>query len=147
MRLLVQRVLHAAVKVEGQIVGEIPKGLLALVGFHQADTPALLPKAVHKLLHLRIFEDDQGRMSRSLIEVGGALLVVSQFTLYGRLEKGFRPSFTEAASAEQALQLYEAFLAELRSQAPSVPIATGRFGAFMEVSLLNYGPVTLLLEF
>lgn len=147
MRILVQRVLHASVKVEGQIVGEIPKGVLALVGFHQADTPALLPKAAHKLLHLRIFEDDQGRMNRSLIEVGGALLVVSQFTLYGRLEKGFRPSFTEAAPAEKALQLYEAFVAELRRQGPSVPIATGRFGAFMEVSLLNYGPVTVLLEF
>lgn len=146
MRLVVQRVAHASVTVEGHIIGAIQKGLLVLVGFHATDTPALLPKAAHKLLHLRVFEDENGKMNRSVQEVGGGVLVVSQFTLYGRLEKGFRPSFVEAAPAEQAQKLYEAFLDELRRQAPGVPLATGQFGAKMEVSLLNYGPVTLLLE-
>lgn len=147
MRLLVQRVSEASVSVEGQLVGQISKGLLVLVGFHRSDTVDLLPKAAHKLLHLRIFEDEAGRMNRSVQDIAGDLLIVSQFTLYGKLEKGFRPSFIEAAPAEEALSLYEAFLAELRQQAPQVPLATGRFGAYMEVHLHNYGPVTLLLEF
>ncbi len=146
MRLLIQRVAHAQVEVQSEVVGQIGKGLLVLVGFAQTDTPEKLPKAAHKLLHLRIFEDETGRMNRSLLEVGGELLVVSQFTLYGALEKGFRPSFVAAAPAEKALALYEGFLAELRRQAPHLSIATGRFGAYMLVSLQNYGPVTLLLE-
>lgn len=147
MRLLIQRVAHASVEVEGETVGAIGTGLLVLVGFHRMDTPAMLPRAAHKLLHLRVFPDDQGKMNRSVLEVGGALLVVSQFTLYGRLEKGFRPSFTDAAPGAQAIALYEAFLTELRRQAPAVPVQTGRFGAMMKVSLLNDGPVTILLEF
>lgn len=147
MRLLIQRVREASVSVADEIVGQIEKGLLVLVGFKAEDTPTILPKAAHKLLNLRIFEDSQGRMNRSLLEVGGGLLVVSQFTLYGKLEKGFRPSFIEAAPAQLAQELYEAFLSELRRQAPTVPIATGRFGAYMQVRLLNYGPVTLALEF
>lgn len=147
MRLLIQRVAHASVEVEGEIVGAIGRGLLVLVGFHRLDTPAVLPRAVHKLLNLRIFPDTQGKMNRSIQDIGGALLVVSQFTLYGRLEKGFRPSFTEAAPGITALALYEAFLSELRNQAPTVPVQTGRFGAMMKVSLLNDGPVTILLEF
>lgn len=147
MRLLIQRVAHASVEVEGEIVGAIEKGLLALVGFHAQDTTEVLPKAAHKLLHLRIFSDEQGKMNLSVRDVQGALLVVSQFTLYGRLEKGFRPSFTDAAPAEKALALYEAFLAELHKQAPDIPLQTGRFGAMMRVSLLNDGPVTLMLEF
>lgn len=146
MRLVVQRVAHASVQVEGQTVGQIGKGLFVLVGFSRHDTGAILPRAAHKLLHLRLFEDEAGKMNRSLQEVGGQLLVVSQFTLYGKLEKGFRPSFIEAAPAQGALDLYEAFLAELRRQAPEVPLATGRFGAYMEIALLAYGPVTLLLE-
>lgn len=147
MRLLIQRVAHASVEVEGEIVGAIEKGLLVLVGFHTQDTTEVLPKAAHKLLHLRIFSDEQGKMNLSVRDVQGALLVVSQFTLYGRLEKGFRPSFTDAAPAEKALALYEAFLAELHKQAPDIPLQAGRFGAMMRVSLLNDGPVTLMLEF
>ncbi|MCS7189529.1 MAG: D-aminoacyl-tRNA deacylase [Bacteroidia bacterium] len=147
MRLLIQRVSSAEVKVGERITGKIERGLLVLVGFHHADNEALLHKAAHKVLHLRIFEDNEGRMNRSLLDVGGSLLVVSQFTLYGRLEKGFRPSFIEAAPAEKARQLYEAFLAELRSQASHLHIATGEFGAFMHVYLCNYGPVTIILEF
>ncbi|GIV24751.1 MAG: D-aminoacyl-tRNA deacylase [Bacteroidia bacterium] len=146
MRLVVQRVAQASVQVEGRIVGQIGKGLLVLVGFSRQDTPEILPKAAHKLLHLRLFEDEAGKMNRSLQEVGGQLLVVSQFTLYGKLEKGFRPSFIEAAPAQPALQLYEAFLSELRRQAPNVPLATGQFGAYMEIALVAYGPVTLVLE-
>lgn len=147
MRLLIQRVSQAKVEVAGEIVGAIEQGLLVLVGFHREDTPALLSKAVHKLLHLRIFPDEGGKMNRSLLDVGGSLLIVSQFTLYGRLEKGFRPSFIEAAPAEKAHHLYEAFIQEVRRQAPQVPIATGQFGAMMEVSLINSGPVTIWLEF
>ncbi|MCS7154006.1 MAG: D-aminoacyl-tRNA deacylase [Bacteroidia bacterium] len=147
MRLLIQRVSHASVEVEGEIVGAIQKGLLVLVGFRQGDTAALLPRAAHKLLHLRVFPDEQGKMNRSVKEVNGGLLIVSQFTLYGRLEKGFRPSFTDAAPAEEARVLYEAFVAELRRQGEGIRIETGRFGAMMKVLLLNDGPVTLLLEF
>ncbi|MCS6790858.1 MAG: D-aminoacyl-tRNA deacylase [Bacteroidia bacterium] len=147
MRLLVQRVAQASVRVEGQIVGAIEKGLLVLVGFHVQDTQAVLPKAAHKLLNLRIFEDEAGKMNRSVLEVGGGLLVVSQFTLYGKLEKGFRPSFVEAAAAPLAKALYEDFVEELRKQAPKLPVATGIFGAFMEIQLVNYGPVTIQLEF
>ncbi|MCS6895096.1 MAG: D-aminoacyl-tRNA deacylase [Bacteroidia bacterium] len=147
MRLLVQRVSQAAVEVHGQVIGAINHGLLVLVGFHRADTLDKLPKAAHKLLHLRIFADDAGKMNRSVREVGGALLIVSQFTLYGRLEKGFRPCFTEAASGAEAQKLYSAFLEELKNQAVDVPIATGEFGAMMKVSLTNDGPVTLMLEF
>jgi len=147
MRLLVQRVAWAEVRVQERLVGQIQKGLLVLVGFGEADTPELLPKAVHKLIHLRIFSDSEGRMNLSLREVNGSLLVVSQFTLYGELKKGFRPSFARAAPAEKALSLYEAFLGEIRRQAPDILLQTGEFGALMSVSSCNEGPVTLWLEF
>ena len=146
MRLLIQRVSWAEVQVDERPVGHIQKGLLVLVGFSEGDTPALLPKAAHKLIHLRIFSDSEGRMNRSLREVGGGLLVVSQFTLYGELKKGFRPSFARAAPAEKAFPLYEAFIEEIRRQAPDLPVQTGEFGAIMKVSLCNDGPVTLWLE-
>jgi len=147
MRLLVQRVSWAEVRVADRLVGRIEKGLLVLVGFGTGDTPGLLPKAAHKLVNLRVFSDEEGRMNLSLREVGGGLLVVSQFTLYGELRKGFRPSFVGAAPPEQARSLYEAFLGELRRQAPDIPVETGEFGAKMAVSLCNDGPVTLWLEF
>ena len=147
MRLLVQRVSWAEVRVEDRLVGRIEKGLLVLVGFGARDTLVVLPKAAHKLVNLRVFSDREGRMNLSLREVGGGLLVVSQFTLYGELRKGFRPSFVEAAPPERARSLYEAFLEELRRQVPGVLIETGEFGAKMTVSLCNDGPVTLWLEF
>jgi D-tyrosyl-tRNA(Tyr) deacylase len=147
MRLLVQRVSWAEVRVADRLVGRIEKGLLVLVGFGTGDTPGLLPKAAHKLVNLRVFSDEEGRMNLSLREVGGGLLVVSQFTLYGELRKGFRPSFARAAPPEQARSLYETFLEELRRQAPDIPVETGEFGAKMAVSLCNDGPVTLWLEF
>jgi D-tyrosyl-tRNA(Tyr) deacylase len=146
MRLLIQRVSWAAVSVEGREVGRIGQGLLVLVGFGQEDTPEKLPKAAHKLINLRVFSDEEGRMNRSCLEVGGGLLVVSQFTLYGELKKGFRPSFTQAAPGPEALSLYEAFVAELRRAAPEIAVETGQFGAIMAVSLCNEGPVTLWLE-
>jgi len=147
MRLLVQRVSWAEVRVEERLVGRIEKGLLVLVGFGVGDTPGVLPKAAQKLVNLRIFSDAEGRMNLALREVGGGLLVVSQFTLYGELRKGYRPSFTGAAPSERARALYEAFLEELKRQAPDVPVQTGEFGAKMAVSLCNDGPVTLWLEF
>ena len=147
MRLLVQRVSWAEVRVADRLVGRIEKGLLVLIGFGTGDTPGLLPKAAHKLVNLRVFSDEEGRMNLSLREVGGGLLVVSQFTLYGELRKGFRPSFVRAAPPEQARGLYETFLEELRRQAPDIPVETGEFGAKMAVSLCNDGPVTLWLEF
>ena len=147
MRLLVQRVSWAEVRVADWLVGRIEKGLLVLVGFGTGDTPGLLLKAAHKLVNLRVFSDEEGRMNLSLREVGGGLLVVSQFTLYGELRKGFRPSFVRAAPPEQARGLYETFLEELRRQAPDIPVETGEFGAKMAVSLCNDGPVTLWLEF
>ncbi len=146
MRLLIQRVSWAEVKVHERITGQIQKGLLILVGFGENDTPDILPKAAHKLIHLRVFPDSEGRMNRSLQEVGGEMLVVSQFTLYGELKKGFRPSFAKAASAEKARALYEAFLREIQRQAPEIRLQTGEFGAHMAVSSCNDGPVTLWVE-
>ncbi len=144
MRVLVQRVRYARVRVEGKVVGEIGPGLLLFVAFAHTDTAELLRWMVHKVLHLRVFPDDAGRMNRSVQEVGGGLLVVSQFTLYGDVRRGFRPSFTEAAAPERARQLYEEFLCLCR-QSP-VPVASGVFGAIMEVELLNDGPVTIWIE-
>jgi D-tyrosyl-tRNA(Tyr) deacylase len=144
MRALVQRVRYARVRVEGSLVGEIGKGLLVFVGFAPTDTPEVLRWMAHKLVHLRVFPDAQGKMNCSVQEAGGSLLVVSQFTLYGDVRRGFRPSFTEAAPPEQARQLYEEFLQLCRQQ--PVPVASGIFGAMMEVELLNDGPVTLWIE-
>jgi D-tyrosyl-tRNA(Tyr) deacylase len=117
---------------------------LVFVGFAPTDTPDVLRWMAHKLVNLRIFPDESGRMNRSVQDVGGGLLIVSQFTLYGDVRRGFRPSFTDAAAPEQARQLYEAFLVLCREQ--PVPVASGVFGAMMEVELLNDGPVTLWIE-
>lgn len=144
MRALVQRVRYARVRVDGCLVGEIGVGLLGFVGFAPSDTREILQWMAHKLMHLRVFPDEDGRMNRSVHEVGGGLLIVSQFTLYGDVRRGFRPSFTEAAPPERARQLYEEFV-QLCRQYP-VPVATGIFGAMMEVELLNEGPVTLWIE-
>lgn len=144
MRVLVQRVRYARVRVEGAVVGEIGPGLLAFVAFAPTDTTELLRWMAHKLVHLRVFPDDAGRMNRSLQDVGGGLLVVSQFTLYGDVRRGFRPSFTNAAPPGQARQLYEEFLQLCREH--PLPVAGGVFGALMEVELLNDGPVTIWIE-
>ena len=144
MRAVVQRVARAEVRVSGEVVGRIGRGLLALVAAGEGDGDEDVAWLADKVVQLRIFPDDAGQMNRSLAEVGGALLAVSQFTLYGDCRKGRRPSFVRALAPGPAEQLYERFVARARES--GVPVETGRFRAMMEVDLLNDGPVTLLLD-
>ncbi len=145
MRLLIQRVQRASVEVEGRTVGAIGQGLLLLVGFEAADGPADLQWAAHKVVGLRIFSDAEGKMNRSVEDVGGGLLVVSQFTLHAHTKKGFRPSFVRAAPPEQARRLYRRFIETLQEKTRQ-PVAEGVFGAHMLVSLINDGPVTIWID-
>ncbi|MXZ67701.1 MAG: D-tyrosyl-tRNA(Tyr) deacylase [Acidimicrobiia bacterium] len=144
MKALVQRVDHASVLVDGEVIGQIGEGLLALVGAGRSDTDADAVALARKVVGLRIFPDEDGRFNRSLIDVGGAVLVVSQFTLYADVRRGRRPSFTEAARPEQAEQLVDEFVEAV--EALGVEVETGRFGAMMEVDLRNNGPFTLMVE-
>jgi len=144
MRAVVQRVSRAEVRVEGRIVGAIGRGLLVLVGIAREDTPETGKVLAEKIANLRIFDDEQGRMNRSLLEAGGGVLCVSQFTLYGDCRKGRRPSYDRAASPEAARALYESFVESLG--ALGVKVETGEFRAMMDVELVNDGPVTLLLD-
>jgi D-tyrosyl-tRNA(Tyr) deacylase len=144
MRVVLQRVSRARVTVDGRVTGEIGRGLLLLAGFTDGDTDETLAWMADKVVELRIFPDDEGKMNRSVRDVGGGLLVVSQFTLYGDARKGRRPSFIDAARPEIAIPLYERFVDLLR--ATGLPVGTGEFGAMMDVELLNEGPVTLILE-
>jgi D-tyrosyl-tRNA(Tyr) deacylase len=144
MRAVVQRVSRAKVTVEGRITGEIGAGLMVLLGVGREDSPAVAVSLAEKVANLRIFEDEQGKMNRSLLEVKGAALVVSQFTLYGDARGQRRPSFISAAPPEQAAALYEEFNKALR--ALGVTVATGTFQAMMSVELVNEGPVTILLD-
>jgi D-tyrosyl-tRNA(Tyr) deacylase len=144
MRAVIQRVAEASVEVEGSIVGRIGQGWLVLLGVARGDTEADAAWMAEKLLNLRGFEDDQGKMNRSVLDVRGGLLVVSQFTLLGDCRGGRRPSFTDAAEPAEAERLYEAFVARLRTS--GLPVATGVFRAMMRVALVNDGPVTFLLE-
>jgi len=143
VRVVVQRVSEARVRVGGRTVGEIRRGLLTLVGFAPGDAEATLEWMADKLWGLRIFPDEEGRMDRSLAEVGGELLIVSQFTLYGDATRGRRPSFTGAAEPAVAKRLYERFVEVCRTGGS---VSEGEFGAMMEVELVNDGPVTLQLE-
>ncbi len=144
MRVVLQRVRRAEVRIEGEVVGRIGRGLLVLLGIAADDTVEDARWLAEKIVSLRVFNDDAGKMNRDLIEVKGAVLVVSQFTLYGDCRKGRRPSFVAAAPPETAIPLYEAFIQGVR--ALGVPVETGRFGAMMEVELVNDGPVTLILD-
>jgi D-aminoacyl-tRNA deacylase len=144
MRAVIQRVSQASVKVEGSVLGEIGPGLLALLGIAKPDTAADAEFLAEKILNLRVFPDQAGKMNRSLLDTGGALLVVSQFTLYGDCRKGLRPSFDDAAPAEQARPLYEHFIEAARRG--GLRVETGDFQAHMDVFLVNDGPVTLLVE-
>jgi D-tyrosyl-tRNA(Tyr) deacylase len=144
MRVVLQRVSSASVTIEGEVVGRIGRGYLLLAGFTHTDTAAQVDWMAEKVAGLRLFTDVEGKMNLGLAEVGGAVLVVSQFTLYGNAEKGRRPSFIDAARPETAIPLYERFVEQLRAQ--GLEAATGRFGAMMDVALVNDGPVTLVLE-
>lgn len=144
MKVVVQRVTSAAVAVDGRTVGAIDAGLLVLVGFTAGDGDAQIAWMTEKLAGLRIFADDAGKMNRDVREAGGALLVVSQFTLYGDATQGRRPSFIAAAPPGEAEPLYERFLAALRGK--GLRVSAGVFGAMMQVSLVNDGPVTLVIE-
>lgn len=144
MRVVLQRVREASVAVDGNTVGAIERGFLALVGFAPGDGEDAVEWMAEKVVGLRVFEDDAGKMNRALADVGGGVLVVSQFTLYGDTTRGRRPSFIGAAPPEVAKPLYERFAEAVRRR--GVSVATGVFGAVMDVALVNEGPVTLVLE-
>lgn len=148
MRVVLQRVSRAEVRVAGSVVGSIGRGFLVLAGFAPADTDEPLSWMADKILQLRVFGDADGKMNLALADVGGAVLVVSQFTLYGDSHKGRRPSFVDAAPPDVAQQLYDRFVGMLRERgaASGTAVATGTFGAMMDVELVNDGPVTLILE-
>lgn len=144
MRLLIQRVLKASVTVEDEVIGKIGKGFLVLIGISGDDNEAIADKCIRKLIHLRIFEDGEGKTNRSIQDVGGSLLLVSQFTLYADCRKGNRPSFCNAGNPDQANALYEYIITQCRKEISNVQ--TGVFGADMKVSLVNDGPFTVMLD-
>ena len=144
MRAVVQRVTQSSVSVSGQVVGWIGPGLLVLLGVARQDTEKDADFLAEKIIHLRIFEDEDGKMNRSLADIGGQMLVVSQFTLLGDCRKGRRPSFAQAAPPDMAESLYRYFVDRIREK--RISVQTGRFRAMMEVSLVNDGPVTFIVE-
>ena len=144
MRIVLQRVNLASVSIDGREVGRIGRGFCLLAGFTHGDTPEVVTWMADKIAGLRLFGDAEGKLNLSLGDVGGAVLVVSQFTLYGDASKGRRPSFIDAARPEVAIPLYEQFCSELKAR--GLELATGEFGAMMQVEIHNYGPVTLVLE-
>ncbi len=144
MRAVVQLVSEASVTVADEVTGRIGRGLLVLLGVHQDDTADDAALLADKIANLRIFPDEAGKMNRSLLDIGGGMLVVSQFTLYGDCRKGRRPSYSAAAPPTLADQLYREFIAQVRRK--EIPVATGRFQAMMQVALVNDGPVTLILD-
>jgi D-tyrosyl-tRNA(Tyr) deacylase len=144
MRAVIQRVSEASVSVGGNPVGEIGRGLLVFLGVARQDTPIDVEYLANKVVGLRIFEDDEGKMNRSVAEIGGGILVVSQFTLYGDVRRGNRPSFDDAAPPQVAQDLYQLFVEKIRLA--GIPCDTGRFQEMMRVSLVNEGPVTILVD-
>ena len=144
MRVVLQRVSSASVSIDGRLAGSISSGYVALVGITHTDTVEQVQWMADKIVGLRLFADPEGRMNLDIEEVGGEILVISQFTLYGDSKKGRRPSFIDAARPEDAIPLYDAFVTALK--AAGITVATGEFGADMQVSLVNDGPVTLILE-
>lgn len=145
MRLLLQRVSSASVTVDGEVTGSIGPGILALVGLGHGDSEELFPPALEKITNLRIFPDEEGKMNRSLLDIGGGLLLVSQFTLYADCRKGRRPSYTDAMPPAEAEALFGKFFEFCRDRHVA-PVANGRFGAMMQVSLVNEGPVTIWID-
>ena len=146
MRFLIQRVTRAAVSVDGETIGNIDKGFLVFIGVCAEDTKAEADKLIRKLLGMRIFPDENGKTNLSLDDVGGGLLLISQFTLYADCKKGNRPSFIKSGPADHAKELYEYIIASCKAQKPDMKIETGSFGADMKVSLLNDGPFTVMLD-
>lgn len=144
MRILIQRVDSAQVSVEEECSGSIQKGLLVFLGIHKTDTEKSADELIHKLIHLRIFSDEKGKMNHSLLDMGAEVLVVSQFTLYGDCSSGRRPDFFQAAPPDVAKQLYQYFIEQLKKHVTKVE--TGIFGAHMMVSLANNGPVTFMID-
>lgn len=144
MKVVLQRSKEAICTVENEVVGKIDEGLVLLVGFTHDDTVKDLEWMVNKIIHLRIFEDEEGKMNRSLIDTGGSILSISQFTLYGDARKGRRPNFMQAAKPEVASSLYDQFNDMLREK--GIKVETGQFGSMMDIQLTNHGPVTLILD-
>ena len=144
MKLVIQRVDNAKVEVENKMVGGIKKGFLVLLGVAPEDTKETADFLVHKLVNLRVFTDENDKMNLSVKDINGELLIVSQFTLYANCKNGNRPSFEQAAKPEQANELYEYFVEKCKEE--NINVQTGKFGAHMQVSLLNNGPVTIILE-
>ncbi len=144
MKIVIQRVSHASCTVDGEITGKIDKGLLLLIGFKNGDTKEVFQKVIRKLHGIRIFEDENGKMNKSIVDVNGSFLAISQFTLYGTVAHGMRPSFTEAMPFDIANEFYLDFVNELKKTGS--PVECGIFGADMKVELLNDGPVTILLD-
>lgn len=144
MKVLVQRVLSSSVEVDNKIVGQINKGLMLLVGFTESDTDKEIDYMVDKIINLRIFDDENGVMNKSLIDVNGSILSISQFTLYADTRKGRRPSYIKALSGDKAILLYDKFNNKLKEE--NIKVETGIFGADMKVSLINDGPITIMLE-
>ena len=145
MKAVVQRVSRAAVKVDGETIGQIDRGLLVLLGIGKADTETDADWMINKLLNLRIFPDDTDKMNHSVTDIRGGILIVSQFTLYGDVRKGTRPSFSNAMPPVEAERFYNGFMAKFR-KATSLTVAEGKFAAMMDVELVNDGPVTIILE-
>ena len=145
MRTVMQRVQHASVAIDGAVRSEIGKGLLILVGFEDSDTDKEIVRMAKKIVNMRIFDDDKGVMNRSVLEIGGEILIVSQFTLYASTKKGNRPSYIRAAKPDIAIPLYESFCKEVEMQLGR-EVKTGVFGADMKVYLLNDGPVTIIID-
>ncbi|MDY5059010.1 MAG: D-aminoacyl-tRNA deacylase [Bacilli bacterium] len=144
MKVLVQRVLSSSVEVDNKIVGQINKGLMLLVGFTDSDTDKEIDYMVDKIINLRIFDDENGVMNKSLIDVNGSILSISQFTLYADTRKGRRPSYIKALNGDKAILLYDKFNNKLKEE--NIKVETGIFGADMKVSLINDGPITIMLE-
>lgn len=144
MKVLVQRVLSSSVEVDNKIVGQINKGLMLLVGFTDSDTDKEIDYMVDKIINLRIFNDENGVMNKSLIDVNGSILSISQFTLYADTRKGRRPSYIKALNGDKAILLYDKFNNKLKEE--NIKVETGIFGADMKVSLINDGPITIMLE-
>ncbi|MEM7146200.1 MAG: D-aminoacyl-tRNA deacylase [Verrucomicrobiota bacterium] len=146
MRVVMQRVSEGRVTVEGRVTGEIGEGYVILLGIEKRDEEEDVDWLVRKIVGMRIFGDEEGLMNRSLVDVGGSVLVVSQFTLHARVKKGTRPSFEKAARPEQAVPLYERFLEAMRGEMGEGRVASGEFGAMMAVALVNDGPVTIVMD-